>query len=82
VIIAIPSVTGFLLGPVASGLRPPFMVGQVNVVAFVLIVSMTMLTTPFGVRLAHGLDPKPLRRVFAVFIIVMALNMLRRAWLM
>ncbi len=48
-------------------------------VSFVIVVSMTLITTPWGVRLAHAMDPKPLKRVFAVFIMVMALNMLRKA---
>ncbi len=78
-IIAAPAVAGFLMTPTETIGRPPFMIGQVNVAAFLVIISMTMLTTPFGVRLAHSMDPKPLRRVFAVFITLMALNMLRKA---
>ena len=41
---------------------------------------MILLTTPIGVRLAHAMDPKPLKRFFAIFIIIMALNMLRKAF--
>jgi uncharacterized membrane protein YfcA len=79
VIIAVPSVIGFLLiGGEGSG-RPPFTVGQVNLVAFVAVIAMTLITTPWGVKLAHAMDPKPLKRVFAVFIMIMALNMLRKA---
>ncbi len=50
-----------------------------NIPAFVLIVSMTLFTAPLGVKLAHAMDPKPLRRVFAVFLTLVALNMLRKA---
>lgn len=78
-VIAVPAVIGFLLTGTAPEGRPPFTVGQVNVVAFVIIISMTLLTTPLGVRLAHAMDPKPLKRAFAVFIMVAALNMLRKA---
>jgi len=79
VIIAVPSVLGFLfVGGDGPG-RPPYTLGQVNLVAFVIIVAMTLITAPWGVRLAHAMDPKPLRRVFAIFIMVMALNMLRKA---
>ena len=81
VIIAVPSVIGFLLTGTAPEGRPPFTVGQVNLVAFAIIVSMTMITAPFGVKLAHAMDPKPLKRLFAVFIMVMAVNMLRKAFL-
>lgn len=79
VIIAVPSVLGFLFVGGGTEGRPPYTVGQVNLIAFVVIVAMTMITTPWGVKLAHAMDPKPLKRVFAVFIMIMAVNMLRKA---
>lgn len=79
VVIAVPSVIGFLLITGDGASRPPFTVGQVNLVAFVAVVAMTLITAPLGVKLAHAMDPKPLKRVFAVFIMVMAVNMLRKA---
>jgi uncharacterized membrane protein YfcA len=79
--IAVPSVIGFLLVPGSGEGRPPFTIGQVNLVAFALVIAMTLITTPWGVRLAHATNPKPLKRFFAVFIMIMALNMLRRAFL-
>lgn len=77
VLIAVPSVIGFLLLTVQS--PPPLTLGAVNLVAFVIIIAMTLVTAPLGVRLAHAMDPKPLRRAFAVFITLVALNMLRKA---
>lgn len=77
VIIAVPSVIGFLTMRIADA--PPYTLGAVNLPAFLLVIAMTMITTPWGVRLAHAMDPKPLKRVFAVFITIMALNMLRKA---
>ena len=79
VIIAVPSVLGFLLLPIAPAHRPPLTLGAVNLVAFCVVIAMTMITTPWGVRLAHAMDPKPLKRVFAVFLTLVALNMLRKA---
>ncbi|MCU0817145.1 MAG: sulfite exporter TauE/SafE family protein [Cypionkella sp.] len=76
VTIALPSVAAFLLVPVEN--PPPFTVGSVNLAAFVLVIVMTFFTTPLGARMAHAMDPKPLKRVFAVFITVIALNMLRK----
>ena len=81
VLIAVPSVAGFVLLGSEAADRPPAMLGQVNLPAFAVIVTMTLLTAPLGVRLAHALDPRPLKRGFAAFIIVMASNMLRDAWL-
>jgi len=79
VIIAVPSVIGFLFVPIDPASRPPFTIGAVNLVAFAVIVSMTMITAPWGVKLAHAMDPKPLKRIFGAFLILVALNMLRRA---
>jgi uncharacterized membrane protein YfcA len=77
-LIAAPSVLGFLLVDIDS--PPPFTIGAVNLVAFALVIGTTMLTTPWGVRLAHAMDPRPLKRVFGAFLTVVALNMLRKAW--
>jgi uncharacterized protein len=79
VIIAVPSVIGFLLFQVDPATRPPFTIGAVNFVAFFITIAMTLITAPLGVKLAHAMDPKPLKRVFAVFLTLVALNMLRKA---
>ncbi|MDX1781364.1 MAG: sulfite exporter TauE/SafE family protein [Thalassovita sp.] len=79
VIIAVPAVIGFLFVPIDPAYRPPLTIGAVNLVAFVVIIAMTLFTAPLGVKLAHSMDPKPLKRVFAVFLTLVALNMLRKA---
>lgn len=80
VLIAVPSVAGFLFFDIAPENRPPYTLGAVNLIAFGVVVAMTLITAPLGVRLAHAMDPKPLKRIFAVFLIVVALNMLRKAF--
>ena len=77
VIIALPSTLLFLFTQVPDA--PPLTFGAVNLPAFVLTISMTLVTTPLGVRLAHAMNPAPLKRVFAGFILLVALNMLRKA---
>ena len=77
VIIAVPSVLGFLT--VDMAVAPPYSIGAVNLVAFGLVISMTLITAPWGAALAHRMDPKPLKRVFGGFLILVALNMLRKA---
>lgn len=79
VVIAVPSVIGFLFVEMDAASKPPFTIGAVNMVAFVLVIAMTLITTPYGARLAHAMDPKPLKRAFGVFLILVALNMLRKA---
>ena len=77
VTIAVPSVIGFMFLDIPSDQTPPFSIGAVNVFAFVLIVSTTFKTAPYGAKLAHRMNPKPLKRAFGVFLVLVALNMLR-----
>lgn len=77
VIIAVPSVAILVFTPVDGA--PPYTFGAVNLPAFVTVIAMTLITAPYGVRLAHAMDATPLRRVFAAFLALVALNMLRKA---
>lgn len=79
VIIALPAVIGFLFADIE--VAPPLTVGAVNFGAFGVVVCMTLITAPWGAALAHRMDPKPLKRVFGVFLILVALNMLRKVFL-
>jgi uncharacterized membrane protein YfcA len=78
VVIAVPAVIGFLLVGMQMEV-PPFTIGAVNLIAFFVIIAMTLITAPWGVKLAHAMDAKPLKRVFGVFLVLVALNMLRKA---
>lgn len=78
-LIAVPSVIGFLLVPLPPEARPPLTIGLVNLIAFGITISMTLLTAPLGAKLAHRLDPVALRRVFAFFLLLVAANMVRKA---
>jgi uncharacterized membrane protein YfcA len=76
IIIAVPSVVGFLLMTIEGA--PPYTLGAVNLPAFAVTIAMTLLTAPIGVKLAHSMDARPLKRFFAIFITIVALNMLRK----
>ncbi len=78
-LIATPSVLGFLFLPVDGLGVIPFTIGSVNLAAVVLVISMTLLTAPLGARLAHKTDAARLRRIFAIFVAIVALNMARKA---
>jgi len=79
VTIAVPAVIAFLTVSLEPSARPPFTIGAVNLPAFGGVIAMTLLTAPLGVKIAHAMDPKPLKRIFAMFLILVALNMLRKA---
>lgn len=76
VLIAVPSVAAFLLLPVTNA--PPLTIGSVNLPAFLVTISMTLITAPIGANLAHRTDARRLKRYFAFFLFLVALNMLRK----
>ncbi len=79
VAIALPSVAAFVLMPLAG--TPPYTLGAVNLPAFAITIAMTLMTAPLGASLAHRTDPARLKRVFAGFLALVALNMLRKVLL-
>ena len=79
-LIAVPSVLGFVVAGWGAQNRPPFTLGYVNLPAFAIIVPMTVLAAPYGVRLAHAINPRPLKLLFALFLALTALNMARASF--
>jgi uncharacterized membrane protein YfcA len=78
-IMALPSTIAFFFTHVENA--PPFTLGAVNIPALAVIGATTAVTAAWGAALAHKLDPKPLKRIFAGFLMLVALNMLRKALL-
>lgn len=78
-LIAIPTTIGFaIIGFRESGL-PWGSLGYINIPATVAIASMSMLTAPLGVAAAHSLPAGPLKKIFGVYLIVIAVIMFRNA---
>ncbi|WBU59572.1 sulfite exporter TauE/SafE family protein [Paracoccus albus] len=76
-LIALPSALLFLLTPTENA--PPGTIGAVNIPAFLIVIVMTTITAPLGASLAHRLDAKMLKKFFAFFLMLVALNMLRKS---
>jgi uncharacterized membrane protein YfcA len=78
-LIAIPSAIGFaIIGYHQAGL-PWGSIGYVNVPAAIVITSMSILSAPLGVAAAHALPAGPLRKVFGVYLLFIAVIMLRKS---
>ncbi len=79
VAIALNSVGGILSYAVngwgVSGL-PPYSVGYINIMQFVLLAGTSVLTARLGVRFAHMLPGEQLRKIFTALMIVIGLDML------
>lgn len=74
-VISVPGAAAFLLNGLDVPLRPPFSLGYVNLLGMALIVPATMATTGWGAQLAHRIDARRLRQVFAAFLALTALRM-------
>lgn len=78
-LIAIPSAIGFaLIGLKETGL-PWGSLGFVNIPATLAIASMSILTAPLGVAAAHSLPAGLLKRIFGVYLVIIAFVMFRNA---
>lgn len=73
--IAVAGTLGYVIqGSRASGL-PEWSLGHVYLPALALIVATSMPLAPLGARLAHRLPVKPLRILFALTLLALALRM-------
>jgi uncharacterized membrane protein YfcA len=78
--IALAGTAGYVL----QGLRveglPAGALGYVYLPALALVVAASMPAAPLGARLAHRLPVRPLRILFALVLLALALRMLVRLW--
>ncbi len=75
VIISIPAAIAYAVSGWGRQGLPVASTGFVNWLAFALLVPATMLFAPLGVRLAYRLNVVQLKRVFAVFLIMVGIKM-------
>ncbi|MEV4932696.1 MULTISPECIES: sulfite exporter TauE/SafE family protein [unclassified Sphingobium] len=78
-LIAIPSAIGFALIGLREGGLPWGSLGYVNVPATLAIASMSVLTAPLGVAVAHAMPAAPLKKIFGVYLVIIAFVMFRNA---
>ncbi len=79
VLIAVPGTLGFLISGWGASNLPPFTIGYINLPALVLIGATATFMAPIGAALAHRLDQVVLKRVFAVYLIVIGGRMIWQA---
>lgn len=75
-VIAVPGAIGFVLNGLGMPERPPFTIGNVSLLGLVLIAPASTLAAPLGARIAHSIDPRHLRKAFAVFLAVTSVRMI------
>ncbi|MBZ0068163.1 MAG: sulfite exporter TauE/SafE family protein, partial [Thiobacillus sp.] len=73
--IAVAGAVGYVLGGWQVGGLPEGSLGFVYLPALSGIVLGSVLTAPLGARTAHRLPIRPLKRIFALLLLVLALRM-------
>lgn len=77
-VIAVPSTIGYMIIGMDIDNLPPFSLGYVNYMAWGCIIPASILCAPLGARAAHMVSVKRLKIFFAIFMILLALNMWRK----
>jgi uncharacterized protein len=77
VLISIPGTIGYMIAgwPKLSQL-PPFSLGYVSAIAFIIVAPLATYTTPYGVKLAHALSKRQLETAFGIFLLLVSARFL------
>jgi uncharacterized membrane protein YfcA len=70
--IAAAGTIGYILAGSGEAALPEGSVGFVYVPALLAIVAASVLTAPLGARVAHSLDTRPLKRILAILLFLLA----------
>ena len=73
-LIAIPGTLGFIWAGWGVAGTPPGSLGYVSLLSALIIVPVSVLAAPLGVRLAHGISRRNLERAFATFLAIIAVR--------
>jgi uncharacterized protein len=78
-IIALPGAMGFLMMGLDVPNLPTGSIGYINLPALLAICTVSVFTAPLGATWAHALDGHLLKRLFGVYLIVVAASMFYKA---
>ena len=74
--IALAGALGYIVNGLKASHLPPLSLGYIYLPALIGIAAVSILTAPYGARLAHKLPVPTLKRFFALFLLAMATRML------
>lgn len=77
-LIAVPSLIGYMLTGLGVEALPPFSIGYVNFPVAAVILPMSLSAVSWGVNLAHTLSQRRLEILFAIYLLCVSLNFLRK----
>jgi len=74
--ISLPAAIGFIGIGLGTDVGIPFTLGYVSIPALLIVVPFSVMMAPIGAKVAHSISVDRLRRVFAVFMVIIAVRML------
>lgn len=77
--IAIAATAGFIIAGLSKQGLPPYSIGYIYLPALAAVVAASIISAPYGARLAHSWPVAKLRRVFAVLMFALGAYMAWRA---
>jgi uncharacterized membrane protein YfcA len=78
-VISLPATLAYVANGWGDPRLPPWSLGFVNLLGFLLIAPATWLTAPLGARIAHAFTPRTLSIAFGLFLAVVAVRLFVRA---
>ena len=75
-LIAVPGLIGYIWAGWGNPMLPPLSLGYVSVVGAAIIIPMSVLAAPLGVRAAHGMSRRALELGVAAFLALVATRLL------
>jgi uncharacterized protein len=73
-IVSIPAVVGYIWAGWGVAGLPPLSAGYVNLLGMAVLVPVSVLAAPYGVRVAHALSQRTLEISFGIFLAVVAIR--------
>lgn len=74
--IALAGSAGFIIAGLGKAGLPALSLGYINLPAFSCIVIASVLSAPLGAKFAHSISHAKLKRLFAVFLFILAMRMI------
>lgn len=78
-VISVPAAIGFIIAGMGAENLPAGSLGFVNLIGFAFIAPTTMLTAPWGARIAHWLNRRHLSMLFGAFLLIVAVRMIYKS---
>lgn len=79
-LIAVPGTLGFIVNGWGDPRLPPASLGYVNLIGVAIISPMTVMLAPLGAKISHSLTRRQLGLAFGLFLLVVSVRMLLRAF--